>query len=234
MPSPTTAYDLIKGAFRKVGITSAGETPTADEANDALTDLNDLIEDMSIDNLFVWGAASASFTALGGAATRTIGPTGQLVSDRPVRITNAYCTYGGVDFPIELIGQEEYDNISLKTQQSQVIEKMAYVNDYPNGLLYIWPVPAASIPLVIGIDRIITQVASTATVMTFPPGYLNYMMLAVGIKAAVEYGVEPMPDVTKEAMRLRAALKRANKLRRRAYFDEALQPCYVATWQTGE
>lgn len=234
MSSPTTAYDLIKGAMRKVGITAAGETPTADEANDALTDLNDLIESMSIDNLFVWGAASEVFTTTANQASRTIGPTGNFVTARPVRITNAFCTYGGVDFPIELIGQEEYDNISLKTQTGQIIEKMAYVNDFPNGLLYMWPVPSSAIPLVIGIDRILTSVASTATVMTFPPGYLNFMMHELGIKLAPEYGVEPMPDVQKIAARSRAALKRANKLRRRVYFDEALQPCYVATWQTGE
>ena len=233
MPSPTTAYDLIKGAMRKVGITAAGETPTADEANDALTDLNDLIEGMSIDNLFVWGAASSSFTTAAGQATRTIGPTGQFVSDRPVRITNAYCTYGGVDFPIEIIGQEEYDNITYKPQQSQIIEKMAYVNDFPNGLLYMWPVPSQAIPLVIGIDRILTSVPSLATTMTFPPGYLNFMMHALGMKLAPEYGVQPMPVVAEIASSSRAALKRANKLRRKAYFDEALQPCYVGDWRTG-
>jgi hypothetical protein len=233
MPSPTTAYDLIKGAMRKVGITAAGDTPTPDEANDALSDLNDLIESMNLDNLAVWGSASTAFTTVAGQATRTIGPTGQFVGDRPVRVTNAYCTFGGVDYPIEIIGQEEYDNIILKTQQSQIIERMAYVNDNPNGLLYMWPVPQSAIPIVIGIDRLITTVASTATVMTFPPGYLKYMMFELGIALAPEYGVSPMPDVVKYASTTRAALKRANKLKRKAYFDPALTMRSVGDWRTG-
>jgi len=233
MPSPTTAYDLIKGAMRKVGITAAGETPTADEANDALADLNDLIEGMSIDNLFVWGSASVPFTTVAGQATRTIGPTGQFVSDRPVRITNAFCTYGGVDYPIEIIGQEEYDNITLKTQQCQIIERLAYVNDFPNGLLYMWPVPQSAIPLVIGIDRVLTQVASTATVMTFPPGYLKFMMHELGIALAPEYGVTPLQSVVDIATSTRAALKRANKIRRKASFDPALVCRSGSNWRTG-
>lgn len=233
MPSPVSAYDLIKGAMRKVGITSAGETPTTDEANDALTDLNDLIESMNLDNLFVWGSASTPFTTVSGQATRTIGPTGQFVTDRPVRVTNAYCTVSGVDYPIEIIGQAEYDNIVLKTQTQQIIERMAYVNDNPNGLLYFWPIPNAAIPIVIGIDRIIAQVASTATTMTFPPGYLKYMMYELGIALSVEYGVEPMPAVINYARTTRAALKRANKLKRKAYFDPAITGGYPSDWRTG-
>jgi hypothetical protein len=233
MPSPTTAYDLIKGAMRKVGITSAGETPTADEANDALSDLNDLIESMNLDNLFVWGSASIVFATVAAQATRTIGPTGQFVSDRPVCVTNAYCTFGGVDYPIEIIGQAEYDNITLKTQQSQIIERMAYVNDFPNGLLYMWPVPQAVMPITIGIDRLITSVPTLATAMTFPPGYLKYMMYELGIALAPEYGVEPMTDVVKYATTTRAALKRANKQKRKAYFDPALTQRSVGDWRTG-
>lgn len=219
--------------MRKVGITAAGETPTADEANDALSDLNDLLETMSLDNLFVWGSASAPFVTVAGQATRTIGPTGQFVTDRPVRITNAFTTVNGVDFPIEIIGQEEYDNITLKTQQQQIVERMAYVNDFPNGLLYMWPVPSAAVPIVIGIDRVLSSVASTATVMTFPPGYLNFMMHALGIKIAPEYGVEPMQAVVNIAQNARAALKRANKLRRKASVDPALLRGYSIDWRTG-
>lgn len=219
--------------MRKVGITSAGETPTADEANDALDDLNDLIESMNLDNLFVWGSASTPFTTVAAQATRTIGPTGQFVTDRPVRVTNAYCTVSGVNYPIEIIGQAEYDNITLKTQQSQIIEKLAYVNDNPNGLLYMWPVPQSAIPIVIGIDRIIASVATTAAVMTFPPGYLKYMMFELGIALSTEYGVEPTSAVIKYAQTTRAALKRANKQKRKAYFDPALTMNTVGDWRTG-
>lgn len=234
MPSPTTAFNLIESAMRVVGIISsgAGETPTADEANDALDSLNDLLESMSLENLFVWGQADNTFTTVAGQATRTIGPTGQFVTAaRPVRINGAYCTVQGVDYPIQIIGTEEYNDISLKTQQQQIIERLLYINDYPNGILTMWPVPSAAIPLVLSIDRILTSVATTATVMTFPPGYLNYMKHALGIMLSPDYGVTPSQAVIEIARGSRASIKRANKEKRIAKFDAALTDGPVSSWQ---
>jgi hypothetical protein len=234
MPSPVSAIDLITQAMKVVGIISSGvgETPTADEATDGLYNLNDLIESMSVDNLMVYGAADEVFTLSPGNATRTIGPTGDYVTVRPVRISSAYTTYGGVDFPVQLIGQEEYGYIPLKTQTCQIIEKLAYVNDFPNGILSMWPTPSEAVPLTISIDRILSSVPNVATMISLPPNYLNYMKHALGIKLAPDYGVTPSQDVYEIARTSRAALKRANKVRRRAYFDEGITDS-VSVWQTG-
>jgi hypothetical protein len=225
---------LIESAMRVVGIISsgAGETPTADEANDALDSLNDLLESMSLENLFVWGSADQTFTTVAGQASRTIGPTGQFVATaRPVRISGAYCTVSGVDFPIQIIGQQEYNDIPLKTQQQQIIERLLYVNDFPNGIVTLWPTPASAVPLVLSIDRVMTQVASTATALTFPPGYLNYMKHALGIMLSPDYGVTPSQAVIDIARGSRAAIKRANKEKALARFDAALSDGPVGDWR---
>lgn len=234
MPSPTTAFALIESAMRVVGIISsgAGETPTADEANDALDSLNDLLESMSLENLFVWGQADNTFATVAGQATRTIGPTGQFVTAaRPVRISGAYCTVQGLDYPITIIGQDEYNLISLKTQQQQIIERLLYVNDYPNGIITMWPTPSAIVSLVLSIDRIMTAVATTATVLTYPPGYLHFMKHALGIMLAPDYGVTPSQTVIDIARTCRASLKRANKQKVIARFDAALSDGPVGSWQ---
>jgi len=234
MPSPTTAFALIESAMRVVGIISsgAGETPTADEANDALDSLNDLLESMSLENLFVWGQANQTFATVAGQATRTIGPTGQfVVTSRPVRIYDAYCTVLGVDYPIQIIGQAEYNEICLKTEQQQIIERLLYVNDFPNGIITLWPTPSAVVSLVLTLDRVMTSVASTATVLTFPPGYLNFMKHALGLMLAPDYGVTPSQAVVDIARGTKAALKRANKQKVLARFDAALGSGPVANWQ---
>jgi hypothetical protein len=234
MPSPTTAFALIESAMRVVGIISsgAGETPTADEANDALDSLNDLLESMSLENLFVWGTADQTFTTVAGQASRTIGPTGQFVATaRPVRISGAYCTVNGVDFPIQIIGQQEYNDIPLKTQQQQIIERLLYVNDFPNGIVTLWPTPSAAIPLVLSIDRVMTSIPTLATVLTYPPGYLNFMKHALGIMLSPDYGVTPSQAVLDIARGTRASLKRANKEKNVARFDCALTDGPVASWQ---
>jgi hypothetical protein len=234
MPSPTTALALIEGAMRVVGIISSGvgETPTADEASDGLEALNDLLELMSLENLFVWSSAAETFTTVAGQATRTIGPTGQFVtSARPVRISDAYCTVSGVDYPINIIGYDQYAAIPLKTQQQQIIEQLLYINDFPNGLVTLWPTPSAAVPLTLNIDRVMTAIASTATVLSYPPGYLNYMKHALGLMLAPDYGVTPSQIVVDIARTSKASIKRANKQKVIAKFDAMLSDSYPASWQ---
>lgn len=235
MPSPTTAFALIESAMRVVGIISsgAGETSTADEANDALDSLNDLLESMSLENLFVWGTADQTFVTVPGQASRTIGPTGQFAAvARPVRISGAYCTVQGLDYPIQIIGQAEYNDIALKSQQQQIIERLLYVNDYPNGIVTLWPTPSAAVSLVLSIDRVMASIATTATVLAYPPGYLNYMKHALGIMLSPDYGVTPSEAVIEIARGARAAIKRANKEKRIARFDAALTDGPISTWQS--
>lgn len=234
MPSPTTALALIEGAMRVVGIISSGvgETPTADEASDGLDALNDLLELMSLENLFVWGTADQTFTTVAGQASRTIGPTGQFVATaRPVRISGAYCTVSGVDYPINIIGQAQYNDITLKTQQQQIIEQLLYINDFPNGTITMWPTPSAAIPLTLSIDRVMTAIATTATALTYPPGYLNYMKHALGLMLAPDYGVTPTQVVVDIARASKAAIKRANKQKVIAKFDGMLNDGPAASWQ---
>jgi hypothetical protein len=222
MPSGVTAGDLIKGAARLIGAIGTSEVLTADEFTDGLAALNDLMEVWSIQNLAVWGGTTDTFNAAAATASYTIGPTGVWVMDRPVRINDAYCTLSGIDYPIEILGQEDYDLISLKTQPGQIVERMLFVNDNPNGRITLWPVPSAIIPITMNIDRVLTQVASTATVMAFPPGYLLAMRYALGILMAPDYGRIVTEEVSRVAQSSFAAIKRANKVRMTASFDSGL------------
>lgn len=236
MPSPVTAYDLIVSAMKTVGILSAGsgETPTAEEANDGLNDLNDLLERKSLDGLFLLGEVNQTFTTAPGQAVRTIGPTGQFVTVRPVRVVSAYCTVNGVDFPIDIIGQDEYNSRNLKTQTQDIIEELLYVNTFPDGTLTFWPVPQSAVPLVLTLETPLTQVANLATVINYPPGYAMYFQAKLGELMAPDYGVIPSPILMKTITDTEAALKRANKQKRVAGFDCALGSPSVAIWQTGE
>jgi hypothetical protein len=235
MPSGVTAGDLVKGALRLVGAIGTSEVPTADEFQDGLAALNDLMEIWSTQNLAVWGSQDVTFNTVAATAAYTIGPTGVWVTDRPVRINAApYCTVGGVDFPIELLGQGDYDLIGLKTQTGQIVERMLFVNDSPNGRLTLWPVPTAIIPITLNIDRVLATVANVATVLAFPPGYLLAMRYALGIMLAPDYGRPVTDDVSRVAQTSFAAIKRANQVRRTAKFDAALTGGEgPVSWQRG-
>lgn len=234
MPSPSTSGVLVRSSLRLLGVIAVGETPTADEMNDGVSSVNDLLEILSISNLAVYGGANEVFATVAGQATYTIGPGGNWNTIRPVRIAgDAICTFNGVDFPVEQIGQGDYNDIGLKTQQQPIVEKLLYVNDNPLGLITLWPVPSGIVNITMSTDRVLTSVADAFTAMVYPPGYLLTMRYMLAILMAPDYGVTVAPEIMSVATSSLAALKRANKLRRTMSFDGALVDSGPTIYQTG-
>jgi hypothetical protein len=234
MPSPTTAGVLVRSSMRLIGAIATGETPTADEMNDGLSSLNDLLENLSTQSLAVYHSATQTFATVATQAVYTIGPGGNWNTVRPVRINDdPACTFNGVDFPVKLIGQDEYNAIGLKTQQQPIVEKLLYVNDNPLGIITLWPVPSGIVNITLDIDRVLTAVTDATTAMILPPGYLLMMRYMLGILIAPDYGIPITPEISGIASKALADVKRANKVKRRSTFDGALVESGPAIWQTG-
>ena len=86
---------------------SGTETPTADEAADALATLNDVLENWDTQPLALWSTTNFTGALVGGQASYTIGPGGDLNTTRPSQINGAFVQFNGVDFPVQPIGQLE-------------------------------------------------------------------------------------------------------------------------------
>jgi len=233
MPASQSAYDLIEGSMRLLGAIATGETMTSDEANDGLNTLNDLLEISSLENLTVWGIDTEIFSSVANQGVYTIGPTGNFACTRPVRISDAFCTFNGVDFPIELIGEDEYNSISLKTQGQDFPQKAVYINSSPLGILKFWPVFSQVLPVNLAIDQVLTQVPNLQQAIGFPPGYFIWMKHTLAIMLAPDYGITPSSVIVQIASSTKANLKRANKKKRHATFDPALTQGPIRIWQTG-
>lgn len=85
----STALDLITGALRNINALESGETPTAQDANDALQVLNDLLESWTIEKLLIFSSTENILSWVPGKYQYTIGNpvggtfTGTLVSGSP-------------------------------------------------------------------------------------------------------------------------------------------------------
>ena len=234
MPSPTTAIDLITRAMKLAKLIAAGETPTAEESVDALAVLNDILENWSTESLSVWGSANDTVSTVVGQATYTIGPGGNFNTDRPKAITGAYVTYSGVDYTLQVIGQLQYNDIGLKTQQQAIPERLLYVADFPLGLITLWPVPSQIMPLVLTNERLITQLATLATAVNYPPGAVKALRYALAMELATEYGSPVDAVLGSLAADAKADYKRANKQAVIARFDSAfLGGGGSGDWRTG-
>lgn len=211
--------DIVIPALKKAGIVGVGRVPSAIESNDALRDLNNMLDQWRIQRWMNWGELDVSFVAP-GTNPITIGPGGDIaVTPRPTRLEWAFqrqlVNPPGlqIDTPLEVItSRDEYSRLSLKT----LVSFSLYVfldTAYPMGNLYLYPIPNANIYEVhVGVRDVIPVLALVTTIDGFPPGYAAAMTfnLAVWLRQAYGKGLRPDTELNKLAANSLSLVKDAN------------------------
>lgn len=67
-------FDIISGALKDIGALEAGETPSADAAQDALVMMNYLIDQWSNEDMMIFNITEIIFPVIAGQVQYTIGP----------------------------------------------------------------------------------------------------------------------------------------------------------------
>ena len=210
----TTAADQIYGALRLIGMLAEGETPSAATADDSLNALNQMIDSWNTERLMIYNTQDQVFTWPASTSMRTLGPSGDFVGNRPVRLDDS--TYfrdatTGVSYGIKFINQQQYDGIAVKTVTSTYPQVMWINMEHPNITMTIYPVPIRALEWhFISVDELV-QPATLSTVLAFPPGYLRAFKYNLACELAPEFGVEPSPQVQRIAMASKRNLKRINQ-----------------------
>jgi len=209
----TTAGDQINGALRLLGVLAEGETPSAATSQDALNALNQMIDSWNTERLAVFSTQDQVFSWLPGFISRTLGPTGDFVGNRPILLDDS--TYfkdpaSGISYGIKIINQQQYDGIAVKTVTSTYPQVIWINMTYPDVEMYVYPVPTKTLEWHFVSVEELTQPALLATALTFPPGYLRAFRYNLACEFAPEFGVEPSPTVSRIAMASKRNLKRIN------------------------
>jgi hypothetical protein len=208
-----TAGDQINRALRLLGVLAEGETPSAATSQDALTALNQMIDSWNTEQLSVFSTQDQTFTWPASQRSRTLGPTGDFVGNRPVYFDDS--TYfrdpsTNVSYGIKFINQQQYDGIAVKTVTSTYPQVIFVNTTYPDVEMVIYPVPFRDLEWhFISVEEL-TQPAGLATPLAFPPGYLRAFTYNLACEIAPEFGVEPSPQVQRIAMTSKRNLKRVN------------------------
>ena len=208
-----TANDQINRALRLLGILAEGESPSAAMSQDALMALNQMIDSWNTERLAVFVTQDQVFTWPAGVITRTLGPSGDFIGNRPVLMDDAtyYRDPGtNVSFGIKFINQQQYNGIAVKTVTS-TYPQVCWVNmGFPDISLTIYPKPTRDLEWHFVSVQELNQPATLATVLAFPPGYLRAFTYNLAMEFAPEFGVEPSPQVSRIAMTSKRDLKRIN------------------------
>ena len=209
----TTAGEQINGALRLIGQLAEGETPSAATSQDSLAALNQMIDSWNTERLSVFSTQDQVFMWPPNVLSRTLGPSGDFVGNRPILIDDA--TYfidpaSGISYGIKIINQQQYDGIAVKTVTSTYPQVIWINMDYPNIDMYVYPKPTKVLEWHFISVTELTQPATLTTTLSFPPGYLRAFRYNLACEIAAEFGVEPSPQVKRIAMSAKRNLKRIN------------------------
>lgn len=208
-----TAGDIINGSLRLLGVLAEGEVPSAETSQDALNAMQQMIDSWNTERLSVFSTQDQVFTWPAGQLNRTLGPSGDFVGNRPVLLDDA--TYfvdpgTGVSYGIKFINQQQYDGIAVKTVTSTYPQVIFVNNTFPDIEMFVYPRPTRDLTWhFISVEEL-TQPATLATTLHFPPGYLRAFRYNLACEFAPEFGVEPSAQVRRIAMASKRDLKRIN------------------------
>jgi hypothetical protein len=208
-----SAGDIINGSLRLLGVLAEGEVPSAETSQDALNAMTQMVDSWSTERLAVYATQDQVFTWPAGLLSRTMGPTGDFVGNRPVLLDDS--TYfrdpgTGVSYGIKFINQQQYNGIAVKTVTSTYPQVIFTNMTFPDIEMYIYPRPTRDLEWhFISVEEL-TQPATLATTLHFPPGYLRAFRYNLACEMAPEFGTEPSPQVRRIAMSSKRNIKRIN------------------------
>lgn len=182
-----TALDLITGSFQELGIYGAADVLSGEDAALGLVLLNDLLDEWNADRQAVFADVWSPFTLTPNLQPHTIGvaanaPTFALAGNRPVSIDGASLidttVTPNVYSPLTIRDKEWYDAQSVPTLASTIPTDLYYNPTWPNGSIYLLPIPTAADGIRLLTRTVLAQLALVTT-FTLPPGYQKALKLTL-------------------------------------------------------
>lgn len=216
--APVTARDICEAAAFEFNIFDAGSPIPGDEAVFILGKLNRLLDSWNAKQAAVYGDFFSLFTLTPNLQPHTIGiaanaPTFSVASSRPQTIDGANIVTGSgtsqVRYELDLVDEDWWKSQSVRNVTSPIPSALYYANDWPNGSIYLWPVPSTAYTLELMFRLVLAQLALTDT-FTLPPGYWDAITLTLAESISTPYEKQVPPDFALRARQARALVFDAN------------------------
>lgn len=215
-----TVQTLVNRAARLLGQIQPNTDLAADESADALVAVNAMLDTWRNDRLMCYALRDEAITLTNGTNPYTIGSGGNLSTDRPVQIENAYVLASNIRYAVQIITEEEYHAIPDPTTSASWPDRIWYQPSMSVGNLYNYPVSNGTAATLQVITRtpVLAFVALTDSV-TLPPGWEEAITSNLALALAPEYNTMPSPMVLKMAKQSLNKLKTINSRRTPAYTE---------------
>lgn len=212
----TTALDLITEALQELGVLNAAEVPSGDDAALGLSKLNQIIDNMNAERAAIYAEVFTTYTLTANLNPHTIGPTGQTytVTQRPVSIDGANIIDNTVSptvrFPLRVTSDyQDYLAVAVRGLTSPIPTVLYYDPAWPNGNIYLYPVPDTAYQLELMTRQLLSEYALTTT-FSLPPGYKNALILTLAEDLQPAMHVPLAPKTEERAREARARIQGNN------------------------
>lgn len=202
-----TANSIVTRSLRLIGVIQPGEALTAADEQTGLEALNGMMGSWANDRLLVYHLVQENF-ALSSASSFTIGPGGAFNTVRPVMIDGGFIRESDQDYPLRVIGRDDYDRISSKSTQDRP-DRLFYDPSFPLGRVYFYPSPTGGTAF-LNMQKILQSFPAGITAVSLPPGYEEALAYSLAVRIAPEYGRPISQEVASVAVSTLAGIQRIN------------------------
>lgn len=218
------ARDVVTRALQLIGVLDATEVGDASDLDTSLSTLNDMLDTWSTERLSILASVLETFPLVPGDGSYTVGPTGDFATTMPVEILDqSYTSVNGVDFPLKVITEAQYNGIGVKTAQG-IPTALFYRPGTVLGSLYLWRVPTPGVAATISLAswKPFAGFADLDTDYAFAPGYKRAMQYNLAVELCEVFARPQSAQVNQIAKSSRRTLKRINAVVPRLGIDPAL------------
>ena len=131
---------------------------------------------------------------------------------RPIRINSAFVRVSSIDYPVQILSNEDYKLIGLKALNGPWPRALYYQPSELLGNLTFWPNPSSG-EMHMYCDTILGGFNTLQDIIKLPPGYNNAMRYGLAELLMPEYGKNSQAQnamIFNQAARGRALIKRSN------------------------
>lgn len=210
-----TGRALVASSMRLIGSLASGETASAADERDALAVLNQIVDTLDIQHLAALTRSRITLDLVANQTSYTIGPSGDLVADRPVAIESAMLRLTDTDpvqeQPLEALTPAQFQAMPVKTLTIAQPTSYYYEPTSPDGTLYLFPIPDnATNDVILTVDQALTQWPDANTEITLPPAYAQYLRFETARLCAIEWGKPIDPEIKQIARDTLLLIKQRN------------------------
>lgn len=204
--------DFLRLALAEIRAARAGDVVNPDDMGDALLIFNECLDLLNATSRALYSHAFTTFTLTANLQPHTIGltantPTFTVTIGRPSRIVSANLVLTNVTpnvrKPLNLPDRQWWSDQAVQGITASIPSDLYYEPKWPNGSIYLWPVPTTAYGLELETETLLASVALTDT-FDLPFGYQQALRLTTAELLAPMFGQQVSPSTAQKAREARA------------------------------